>query len=149
MPQDKSQVLESLSNIFRIEDLRYRVLITLGILAVYRLGAFSAVPGNNHQALEQIFQSQGGTLFGLFDLFAGGNLRRFSIFALGIMPYVTASIILELAAAGQERLNGFTCAVKLRDFRGPRSTALALPPPGRVKRLRSGRAQFLIGRGSG
>ncbi len=98
MPQDRRSSIESIENIFRIPDLRNRILFTLGLLAVYRLGAFIAVPGINHQALEQLFQSQGGTLFGLFDLFAGGNLRRFSIFALGIMPYVTAAIILELAA---------------------------------------------------
>ncbi len=73
-------------------------MFTLALLAVYRLGAYISVPGINHQALEQIFQAQRGSLVGLFDLFAGGNLRRFSIFALGIMPYITASIILELGA---------------------------------------------------
>ncbi len=97
MPQERKSPLESIGDIFRIPDLRNRILFTLGLLAVYRLGAFIAVPGINHRALEQLFQSQGGTLFGLFDLFAGGNLRRFSIFALGVMPYVTAAIILELA----------------------------------------------------
>ena len=57
----------------------------------------SRLPGINHDALEQLFQAQAGTIFGFLDIFSGGNLRRFSIFALGIMPYITASIILQLA----------------------------------------------------
>ncbi len=69
----------------------------LGLLAVYRLGAFIPTPGINNAALEALFQSQAGTIFGFLDIFSGGNLRRFSIFALGIMPYITASIILQLA----------------------------------------------------
>jgi preprotein translocase subunit SecY len=84
-------------NIASIPDLRKRVLFMLGLLAVYRLGAFIPTPGINHEALDALFQSQGGTLFGFLDIFSGGNLRRFSIFALGIMPYITASIILQLA----------------------------------------------------
>jgi preprotein translocase subunit SecY len=69
----------------------------LGLLAVYRIGAYIPTPGINNAALEQLFQQQAGTLFGFLDIFSGGNLRRFSIFALGIMPYITASIILQLA----------------------------------------------------
>ena len=69
----------------------------LGLLAVYRIGAFIPTPGINNQALEALFQQQAGTIFGFLDIFSGGNLRRFSIFALGIMPYITASIILQLA----------------------------------------------------
>jgi len=69
----------------------------LGLLAVYRLGAFIPTPGINHEALDALFASQPGTIFGFLDIFSGGNLRRFSIFALGIMPYITASIILQLA----------------------------------------------------
>ena len=69
----------------------------LGLLAVYRVGAFIPTPGINHAALEQLFQSTAGTIFGFLDIFSGGALRRFSIFALGIMPYITASIILQLA----------------------------------------------------
>ncbi len=98
MLETRNAFLQSVEEIWRTSDLRNRVLFTLGLLAVYRLGAFVPVPGINHQVLLQLFESQGGSLFGLFDLFAGGNLRRFSIFALGIMPYVTASIILQLAA---------------------------------------------------
>lgn len=69
----------------------------LGLLAVYRIGAFIPTPGINHEALMQAFQAQGGSIFGFLDIFTGGALRRFSIFALGIMPYITASIILQLA----------------------------------------------------
>ena len=69
----------------------------LGLLAVYRIGAFIPTPGINGAALEQLFQTQAGTIFGFLDVFSGGALKRFSIFALGIMPYITASIILQLA----------------------------------------------------
>jgi preprotein translocase subunit SecY len=69
----------------------------LGLLAVYRVGAFIPTPGINHEALDALFEAQAGTIFGFLDIFTGGNLRRFSIFALGIMPYITASIILQLA----------------------------------------------------
>jgi preprotein translocase subunit SecY len=97
MPEEKSPFLNSIQNIFSIPDLRKRVLFMLGLLAVYRVGAFIQTPGINHEALEQLFQAQSGTIFGFLDIFTGGSLRRFSIFALGIMPYITASIILQLA----------------------------------------------------
>ena len=90
-------MIESLKSIFEIPDLRRRILFTLGILAVYRLGAFIPTPGINGEAFEQMFnQSLGGGLFGLLAMFSGGSLRRLTIFALGIMPYITASIILQL-----------------------------------------------------
>ncbi len=97
MAEDTSPILSSIKNIFSIPDLRNRVLFMLALLAVYRLGAFIPTPGINHQALEALFQTQAGTIFGFLDIFSGGSLRRFSIFALGIMPYITASIILQLA----------------------------------------------------
>ncbi len=97
MAEDRSPILTSVKNIFSIPDLRNRVLFMLGLLAVYRIGAFIPTPGINHDALETLFQSQAGTIFGFLDIFSGGALRRFSIFALGIMPYITASIILQLA----------------------------------------------------
>jgi preprotein translocase subunit SecY len=90
-------MIESIKNIFAIPDLRRRVLYTLALLAVYRLGGHIATPGVSWRYLEQWFEeTQGGGLLGFVDLFAGGNLRRFTIFALGIMPYVSASIILQL-----------------------------------------------------
>ena len=97
MPEDKSPILSSIQNIFSIPDLRKRVLFMLGLLAVYRVGAWIPTPGINQAALEALFQRQAGTIFGFLDIFSGGALRRFSIFALGIMPYITASIILQLA----------------------------------------------------
>ena len=90
-------MIESVKNIFNIPDLRRRLLYTFGLLAVYRLGGHIATPGVSWRYLEQWFQqTQGGGLLGFVDLFAGGNLRRFTVFALGIMPYVSASIILQL-----------------------------------------------------
>ena len=97
MPEERSPIFSSIQNIFSIPDLRKRVLFMLGLLAVYRIGAFIPTPGINSEALEAIFQSQSGTILGFLDIFTGGAMRRFSIFALGIMPYITASIILQLA----------------------------------------------------
>jgi preprotein translocase subunit SecY len=87
---------EAVANIFRIPDLRNRVLFTLALLAVYRLGGHIPTPGINAIRLEQFFQQNQGTVFGFIDLFSGGMFRRLTIFALGIMPYITASIILQL-----------------------------------------------------
>src|SRR5580693_4841787 len=89
-------MFEKLANIFRIPDLRKRVLFTLAMLAVYRLGGHIPTPGINVARWEDFLTSNAGGIFGFFDLFAGGNIRRFTIFALGIMPYITASIILQL-----------------------------------------------------
>jgi preprotein translocase subunit SecY len=97
-------MLEKFLNIFRIPDLRKRVLFTLGILAVYRLGAHIPTPGVNTHLLEQLFNSQSGGALGLMDLFGGGNLRRMTVFALGIMPYITASIIFQLLTVVYEPL---------------------------------------------
>jgi len=97
-------MFEKFANIFRIPDLRRRVLFTLGILAVYRLGAHITTPGVNVAALEQFFSGQAGSSLGLVDLFSGGTLRRMTIFALGIMPYITASIIFQLLTVVYEPL---------------------------------------------
>ncbi len=97
MPEERSPILSSIQNIFSIPDLRKRVLFMLALLAVYRVGAIIPTPGINHMALEQLFDTNAGTIFGFMNLFSGGAMRRFSIFALGIMPYITASIILQLA----------------------------------------------------
>jgi preprotein translocase subunit SecY len=81
---------------FRVPDLRKRIFFTLALLAVYRLGAHIPTPGINASRLSQFFEQNQGTLFGFLDLFSGGMFRRLTIFALGIMPYITASIILQL-----------------------------------------------------
>jgi preprotein translocase subunit SecY len=97
-------MLEKFSNIFRIPDLRKRIFFTLGLLAVYRLGAHIPTPGVNADALAQFFNSNSGSALGLLDLFNGGNLRKFTVFALGIMPYITASIIFQLLTVIYEPL---------------------------------------------
>ena len=91
-----SKLIEAFRNIFSTPDLRNRVLFTLGLLAVYRLGAHIPTPGINTALLQQLFQQSQGSVLGMIDLFSGGNFRRLTIFALGIMPYITASIILQL-----------------------------------------------------
>jgi preprotein translocase subunit SecY len=97
MANGETRVLESFKNIFAIPELRNRILFMLAMLAVYRVGSWIPTPGVDATALEEFFTSQaGGSLVGFLDLFTGGNLRRFSIFAQGIMPYITASIILQL-----------------------------------------------------
>jgi preprotein translocase subunit SecY len=97
-------MLEKLSNIFRVPDLRKRVLFTLGLLAVYRIGGHIPTPGINGDRLAQFFEQNRGSVLGFVDLFSGGNLRRLTIFALGIMPYITASIILQLLTVVYEPL---------------------------------------------
>jgi preprotein translocase subunit SecY len=89
-------MLQSLRNIWDIPDLRKRVLFTLGLLAVYRLGNVIPTPGVNATALIDFFEQNRGNWFGLVDMFSGGNLSKVTIFALGIMPYISASIILQL-----------------------------------------------------
>ena len=97
-------MLEKFLNIFRIPELRNRVLFTFAMLAVYRLGAHIPTPGVNTAALANFFNSQSGSPLGLVDLFNGGNLRRMTVFALGIMPYITASIIFQLLTVVYEPL---------------------------------------------
>src|ERR1044071_3040095 len=97
-------MFEKLANIFRVPDLRKRVLFTLAMLAVYRLGSHIPTPGINTDALQKAFEQQSGGLLGFYDLFSGGNLRKLTIFALGIMPYITASIILQLLTVVWEPL---------------------------------------------
>jgi preprotein translocase subunit SecY len=87
---------EAVANVFRIPDLRKRLLFALGLLAVYRIGGHIPIPGVDVNRLSDFFQRNAGSVFGMFDLFSGGMLRRMTIFALGIMPYITASIILQL-----------------------------------------------------
>jgi preprotein translocase subunit SecY len=89
-------VIEGFQNAFRIPELKKRILFTLALLAVYRVGAHIPTPGIDSQALAAFFQQTQGTLLGFFDMFSGGALSRLTIFALGIMPYISASIILEL-----------------------------------------------------
>ncbi|MBQ6940922.1 MAG: preprotein translocase subunit SecY [Alistipes sp.] len=92
------KLVETLKNIYKIEELRKRILFTLGLLLVYRLGSFVTLPGVNHAALEAFTQSfaDDNSLMGLLNVFSGGAFSQASIFALGVMPYITASIIIQL-----------------------------------------------------
>jgi preprotein translocase subunit SecY len=89
-------VIESLKSLLEISDLRKRILFTLAMLAAYRLGAVIPTPGINADVFERMFNQMGGSIFGLLSMFSGGSLRRLTVFALGIMPYITASIIFQL-----------------------------------------------------
>ena len=114
--------MSAIANIFRIPELRSRLLFTLGMIAVYRVGIFITTPGVDRNVMRQIMAAQSGTFLGLFNLFSGGALEQLSIFALGIMPYVSSSIILTLMSAvipqleelrkegesGQRKINQYT-----------------------------------------
>ena len=89
-------MIEAIKNIFNVPDLRKRILFMLSLLGVYRIGAHIPTPGIDSKALENLFQQNAGTVFGFMDMMSGGNFRKLTIFALGIMPYITASIILQL-----------------------------------------------------
>ncbi len=89
-------MLKSFQSVFRIPELRRRILFTLGIFIVYRIGGHVPSPGINAEALGEFFKMQQNTLFGLYDMFAGGAFGKATVFALGIMPYISASIIIQL-----------------------------------------------------
>src|ERR687894_629869 len=109
-------------NMFSVPDLRKRILFTLGLLAVYRLGAHVTAPGIDRDQLRRVWQEVGSTLLGVIDLFSGGNFQTISIFALGVTPYITATIITQLMTtvfpqlkrlqeegeAGRQKLNQWT-----------------------------------------
>jgi preprotein translocase subunit SecY len=92
-------MLEKLRNVFQVPELRRRIIFTLGLFVVYRLGEHMPTPGVNARALQGAFESQRGNLFGLYDLFVGGAFSKATVFALGIMPYISSSIILQLLGA--------------------------------------------------
>ncbi len=91
------RLIETIKNIFKIEELRDRLVYTFGLLLVYRLGSFVVIPGVNPQALANLQSTvEGNGLLGLLDIFSGGAFQNASIFALGIMPYISASIVIQL-----------------------------------------------------
>src|SRR5512139_2553799 len=92
-------MIGKIQEIFSIPELKRRVIYTLGLLVVYRVGSHITVPGVDPSVLTAFFQGKQGTILGLYDMFAGGNLEKATIFALGIMPYISASIILQLFQA--------------------------------------------------
>ena len=89
-------MIGGLGDIFKIPELKKRILFTLGMLAVYRLGVFVSTPGVNVEAIQRMFNAQSQTLFGLINMFSGGALENFSIFSLGIAPYISVSIIVQM-----------------------------------------------------
>lgn len=155
-------MLEAFQNIFRIPELKKRVLFTLGMLAVYRVGCHIPTPGIDSVALSHFFKQAQGTLLGLFDMFSGGALERMSVFALGIMPYISSSIIFQLLTvvvpaieklskegeAGRKKITQYTrygtillsvvqgtgIAIGLESMRGP-AGELVVPGPGWSFRL--------------
>lgn len=92
-------MLKSIVNVFKVPELKKKILFTLGILIVYRLGGHIPTPGINTAAIGEFFAQSSNTLFGMYDLFVGGNLSKATIFALGIMPYITSSIVMQLLGA--------------------------------------------------
>ncbi len=112
--------MAAFANVFKVQELRRRLIFTVGMLAIYRIGVFITTPGVNREAMQELMKS--GGLFGMFNLFSGGALEQFSIFALGIMPYISASIILQLLTvvlpsleklqkegeAGRQKINQYT-----------------------------------------
>jgi preprotein translocase subunit SecY len=155
-------VFEALQNIFKIPELKKRVLFSLGMLAVYRIGCFIPTPGIDRIALASFFKQAQGTLLGLFDMFSGGALERLSVFALGIMPYISSSIIFQLLTvvvpaieklskegeAGRKKIiqytrygtmvlsvvQGLGIAIGLESMRGP-AGEMVVPTPGWSFRL--------------
>src|SRR3989338_7388999 len=119
-------MFSALANSFKIPDLKKRLVVTGLLLAIYRIGCYVPTPGIDGQALTEFFnriaKTQGGTLFGIINMFSGGAMERLTIFALGIMPYISASIILQLLTAvipaleklakegkaGYEKINQYT-----------------------------------------
>ena len=89
-------MFKKIEEIFSIPELRKRILMTLMLLAVFRIGAHVPTPGVNGHALSQFFQNAGNILLGFFDMFTGGALEKLTVFAMGVMPYISASIIMEL-----------------------------------------------------
>ena len=89
-------MIQRFTDIFDVPDLRKRVVFTLGAVAVYRLGAGIPIPGINADAIRAIFEAQKNSLLGFLNIFSGGALGRFSIFSMGVMPYINASIIMSL-----------------------------------------------------
>ena len=92
-------MIRALAKSFKIPELKRKILFTIGAIAVFRVGAYVPIPGINAQALAQFFESKSGTLFSLMNMFSGGAMQRATVFALGIMPYISASIIIQLLTA--------------------------------------------------
>ena len=139
-----NRFFETLKNIWTIEDLRVRIINTLGLLLIYRLGSYVVLPGIDSDALAIANAGNSGGIAGLLDLFAGGAFSRASIFALGIMPYISASIIMQLLGfaipqiqkmqqdgeSGRKKINNYTrlLTIAICAFQAPSYISLTVPP---------------------
>jgi preprotein translocase subunit SecY len=142
-------VFSSLADVWKMPDLRSRIFFTLALLAVYRLGIFIPAPGVDRAALSEFFQSGSNTLFGLYDMFSGGALEQFSVFVLGIMPYISASIIIQALSSTVpqlERLSkeGQTGRNKLNQYTRYLTIVIALVQSGSIA---VGLEQMKVGNG--
>ena len=103
MANERTQALQAAQNLFKIPELKSKILFTLLCLGIYRLGSHIPTAGVNVLALQQLAGQFQGTLFGIYDLFTGGALQRATVFALGIMPYISASIIFQVLGPRSRR----------------------------------------------
>ncbi|HRY29517.1 MAG TPA: preprotein translocase subunit SecY, partial [Elusimicrobiota bacterium] len=156
--------MQSFADVFKIPELRRRVLFTLGIVAIYRVGAAIPIPGINAEALQQLFAQQSNTLLGFLDIFSGGALGRLSIFSMGIMPYINSSIIMSLLQGahvipyldrlakegemGRKKLNQitryFTLLLGLIQSFGLTTLIMRIPLPGDVPVVKDPNAMFIF-----
>jgi preprotein translocase subunit SecY len=152
------------ADIFRIPELRKRVLVSLGVLAIYRVGATIPIPGINAEALQQMFAQQANTLLGFLDMFSGGALGQFSIFSMGVMPYINSSIIMSLLQGahvipyldrlakegehGRKKLNQitryFTLILGVIQSFGLTTLIMRIPLPGDVPVVKDPSALFIF-----
>jgi preprotein translocase subunit SecY len=156
--------MQSFADIFRIPELRRRVLVSLGVLAIYRVGAAIPIPGINAEALQQLFSQQSNTLLGFLDIFSGGAMSRLSIFSMGIMPYINSSIIMSLLQGahvipyldrlakegelGRKKLNQitryFTLLLGVIQSFGLTTLIMRIPLPGDVPVVKDPNAMFVF-----
>ena len=113
--------LAGFANINKVPELRRRVLFTFAMLAVYRIGAFVTIPGVDRNVMRAVMNKQGGGLLGFFNMFSGGALSNLSIFAIGIMPYVSASIVLQLLTMVFKPLDGGATMVQIAETGWPQT----------------------------
>lgn len=101
---ERANQMAGLADMGKIPELKSRILFTLGMLVVFRVGAHIPIPGIDAVVLAELFKQVSGTMLGMFDMFSGGALRRLTIFALGIMPYISAAIIIQLMTVVSPKL---------------------------------------------
>jgi len=154
MARSPSQMAETLSGLGRLTELRQRLLFVFVALIIYRVGTFIPVPGVNPQALLQFMNSQQGTIVDVFNLFTGGALERFSLFALGVMPYISASIIMQLMSSAVPQLQqlkkeGSTGRQKITQYTRNFTVLLAAVQAGGVAFALQGQTSVVLAPGFG